>query len=173
MANKIPKEMQQHYDVIGQMIKDFCSEHLDTEYEELCMKALAKLCRKRPSPLLSGHTNTWAAGIVYAVGAANFLFDRANKYYISAGDLADYFGIAKSTAASKSAEIKKMLKINFFSSEWTVPSKMDSNPLIWMVSIDGFAVDARTLPLEYQQICYERGLIPYIPTLKDAEAGRD
>ena len=169
MANKIPKEMQQHYDVIGQMIKDFCDEHLDKEYEELCMKALAKLCRKRPSPLLKGHANTWAAGIAYSVGTANFIFDRDNKYYMSAGDLADYFGISKSTAASKAADIKKMFNISVFSGEWTVASKMGSNPMIWMVSINGLPVDARFIPLEYQKICYERGLIPYVPALKDKE----
>ena len=169
MANKIPKEMQQYYDVIGQMIKDFCNGHLDDEYEELCLKVLAKLCRKRPSPLLKGRANTWAAGIVYAIGTANFIFDRENKYYMSAGDLADFFGISKSTAASKAAEVKKMFNIGIFSSEWTVASQMDSNPMIWMVSVNGFSVDARSLPLEYQQICYERGLIPYIPALKDVE----
>ena len=166
MASRIPKEMQQHYDVIGQTITDFCKENLDEEYEQLCLKALEKLCRKRPSPLLKGRSNTWAAGIVYAVGAANFIFDRDNEYYISASDLADFFGLSKSTASSKAAEIRKMFNIDMFSGEWTVPSGMDSNPMIWMVSVNGLAVDARTLPLEYQQLCYERGLIPYIPALK-------
>ena len=169
MANRIPKEMQQHYDVIAEMLDEFCKEYLDEEYDSLCKKVLAKLCRKRPSPLLKGHFNTWAAGIVYAVGAANFIFDRENKHYISAQDLADSFGISKSTASAKAAIIKKMFNIDIFNSEWTVPSQMESNPMAWMVSIDGFAIDARSLPLEYQRICYEKGLIPYIPALKNSE----
>lgn len=166
MADRIPKEMQQHYDAVKLLITGFCKEHLDEEYEQLCIKALAKLCRKRPSPLLKGRSSTWAAGIVYAVGAANFIFDRENEHYMSASELADYYGVSKSTASSKAAELRKMFNIDMFSGEWTIPSQMDSNPMIWMVSVNGLAVDARTLPLEYQQICFERGLIPYIPALK-------
>ncbi|SCY14412.1 DUF6398 domain-containing protein [Butyrivibrio sp. INlla14] len=169
MGNSVPKEMRQYYDVIGQIITVFCEKYLDKEYEELCLKALAKLCRKRPSPLLKGRPYTWAAGIVYAVGTANFIFDRANKYYISAADLADAFEVSKSTASSKAAEIKKMLKIDVFNGEWIVPSEMESNPMIWMVEVNGLAMDARRLPLEYQQICYEKGLIPYVPALKEKD----
>ena len=49
----------------------------DDDFKPLCLKALAKLCRKRPSPLVSGKARTWAAGIVYAIGQQNFIFDRS------------------------------------------------------------------------------------------------
>ena len=167
MANKIPKDMQPYYEAISKMISDFCRERLNEEYEELCLKALAKLCRKRPSPLLKGRVNTWAAAIVYAVGSANFIFDKSNPHYTPAEDIAGAFGISKTTAANKAADIRKMLKIDIFNSEWTLPSQMADNPAIWYVSIDGMIVDARQLPLEYQLICFERGLIPYVPALKE------
>lgn len=166
MANKVPKEMMQHFDVISGMIAEFCKEYLNDDYREICEKALAKLCRKRPSPLLKGRAGTWAAGIVHAIATANFLFDKSNEHYISVGDIAERFGIAKSTVGSKSAEIRKMLRINYFNSEWMVRSAVDSNSMVWMVTMDGLPVDARMLPLELQIICHENGLIPYVPALQ-------
>lgn len=62
---KIPKEMQETYEEISKILIDYSVEYLSKEYEELCLQALEKLCRKRPSPLKSGRSNTWAAGIVY------------------------------------------------------------------------------------------------------------
>lgn len=38
-----------------------------------------------------------------------------------------------------------------------------------MVSIDGLPFDARTLPVEMQELCYEKGLIPYIPAYKNQD----
>lgn len=62
---KIPKEMQETYEKVSKLLVDYSAEYLSKEYEELCLHALEKLCRKRLSPLKSGRSNTWAAGIVY------------------------------------------------------------------------------------------------------------
>jgi hypothetical protein len=40
---------------------------------------------------------------------------------------------------------------------------MDSNPLAWMITVNGFIVDVRTMSLEIQEAAYKKGLIPYIP----------
>ena len=56
-----------------------------------------------------------------------------------------------------------MLKMHQFDPGWTVPSKLDNNPMVWMVEVNGFAMDIRDLPREAQAIAYEKGLIPYIP----------
>ena len=32
--------------------------------------------------------------------------------------------------------------------------------------IDGLVFDARMLPVEIQEICYEKGLIPFVPAYK-------
>ncbi|MCW3099835.1 MAG: plasmid pRiA4b ORF-3-like protein [Chthonomonadaceae bacterium] len=47
--------------------------------------------------------------------------------------------------------------------QWYRPSKMDNNPLAWMIMVDGLVMDARHLPREIQEVAYEKGLIPYIP----------
>lgn len=49
----------------------------------------------------------------------------------------------------------------------SVVEKNDAcNPLIWMLEVNGFTVDARHLPLEVQDIAYAKGLIPYVPARK-------
>lgn len=167
---KIPKEMQTIYDEISKLLIDYSAEHLNREYEELCLHALEKLCRKRPSPLKSGRVSTWAAGIVYAIGSNNFIFDKSQPVHMTAKELAGPFGVAPSTASSKGAQIKKLLKIDYYRAEWCLPSKVADNIALWMISINGLPVDARMLPVEMQEICYEKGLIPYVPARHDGEA---
>ena len=164
---RIPKEMQETYENIAKLIIDYSAEYLSEEYEELCLHALEKLCRKRPSPLKSGRSNTWAAGIVYAVGSNNFIFDKDQPIHLTAKELTAPFGVAVSTASSKAAIIKKMLKIAYFNAEWCLPSAVADNAMLWMVSIDGLPYDARMLPRDLQEICYEKGLIPYVPAYRN------
>ena len=40
---------------------------------------------------------------------------------------------------------------------------MDENVMAWTTMVNGFIVDARSLPREIQEIAYQKGLIPYIP----------
>ncbi len=169
----VPKQMQGTYDKIAALLIDFSKEHLNDEYEALCLHALEKLCRKRPSPLASGRANSWAAGIVYSIGKNNFIFDRSQKIHLSGKEIGEGFGVAASTAAAKAAEIQKALKIRMYDAEWCLPSMVKDNPMIWIVSVNGLAVDARHLPLEYQVACYEKGLIPYIPALREEKAASD
>lgn len=65
------------------------------------------------------------------------------------------------------ASQKKTLKINYSDSEWVLRSEMESNPMLWYVMMDGLIVDARTLPLDLQIYCAQRGLIPYVPGRED------
>ena len=46
---------------------------------------------------------------------------------------------------------------------WLLQELIEANPAIWMLSVDGFIVDVRDLPLEIQQEAARRGLIPYVP----------
>jgi hypothetical protein len=49
-----------------------------------------------------------------------------------------------------------------------LPSKLDRNPLAWMIMVNGFIVDARSMPREVQEIAYRKGLIPYLPNTAQA-----
>lgn len=167
---KIPKELQSKYDEIAPMIVKFCDEKLNPDYKVLCLRLLEKLCRKRPSPLLGGRVHTWAAGIVYAIGANNFIFDKTQELHLTSNELASAFGISASTAGTKAAEIRKMFHIDIFNAEWMLPENIRDNPAIWMVTINGFIVDVRQMPLEVQQQAFEMGIIPYVPDSTEASA---
>jgi hypothetical protein len=47
--------------------------------------------------------------------------------------------------------------------DWTLPSLVDQNPLIWMLNVNGFIMDVRHAPREIQEEAFRKGLIPYIP----------
>lgn len=145
------------------LIDQFCHEHLNDEYASVCRKLAEKLARKRPSPLIHGSPNAWASGIVRAVGGANFLHDKSQTPYLRASDIDHYLGTSTSAGAAKVAAIRKLLRIHHFDHEWTLPSRMDDNPLIWMLNVNGFMMDIRRAPREVQQVAFEKGLIPYIP----------
>jgi hypothetical protein len=165
VTEMVPKIMKEKYDDIAELIVKFCDERLKSEeYKETSLKLCEKLSAKRPSPLLSGKVNTWAASIVHAIGYVNFLHDKSQDVYISPADLADWFGLAATTVSSKSKDIRTLMKINRLDPKWTLRSKMDSNPMAWLVSFNGVPLDARSLPLEVQKEAFRKGLIPYVPS---------
>ncbi len=162
-SETVPEAMKPRYDEIVALTDAFCEEHLDAEYAQVCRQMAATLARKRPSPLLGGRPRTWAAAIVHTVGSVNFLFDKTQTPHMRADELAGLFGLSKGSVSAKSKQIKDLLNIGVFDPDWTLPSKMDANPMAWMVSVDGLIVDARSLPWPYQEEAYRKGLIPYLP----------
>ncbi len=50
----VPRGLRPVVEEIVALTDEFCAEHLDAEYARLCAALLAKLSRKRPSPLLRG-----------------------------------------------------------------------------------------------------------------------
>lgn len=145
-----------------------CTDLLDEEYAGLARHVVAKLARKRPSPLQSGRAATWAGGAIYALGQVNFLFDRSTEPYVAQDDLADAFGLSKSTLGQKAKQIRDMLKMTWATPEFLRGERIDDNPMIWFIMVNGMPFDARSLPLEIQAEAYLQGAIPYVPAL-----GRD
>ena len=169
-SEKVPQKMEATYEKIVALTDDFCQEHLKEEYAQLARQLTAALARKRPSPLARGRANSWACGVIYALGFVNFLFDKSFEPYMSAADLCEAFGVSQSTGSSKSKEIRDTMNMVQFDPNWCLPSLMDENPLAWMIMVDGLVVDARSMPLHVQQAAFDKGLIPYIPAL-EGEAG--
>jgi len=157
------EDKDQALDFIVSLINHFCKEHLNEEYAVLCRRLAEKLARKRPSPLLQGSPNAWASGIVRAVGGANFLHDKTQSPYMRATDIDKYLGTSASSGAAKLAVIRKMLKIYQMDPEWSLPSRLANNPMVWMVKVNGFIMDLREAPRELQEVAFNKGLIPYIP----------
>jgi hypothetical protein len=162
-SEDVPKALTEKFNSIVELTDEFARQHLNEEYAQLMRQAAAALCRKRPSPLEKGKANTWAAGIAHALGMVNFLFDSSQTPHISASNLYQWFGISASTGQGKSKVVRDTLKMRQFDSDWCLPSRMDDNPMIWMLSVNGMIVDIRHAPLGAQVEAFRRGLIPYIP----------
>lgn len=154
--------MQAYYQPIIEITDRFCVAYLDNDYLLLAQYATAMLCRKRPSPLISGRANTWAAGILHALGTNNFLFDKNSRPYISYTNFAEILNLSKSTIRTKSKQIRDLIEIHRFDHHWCLPSQLKHNSQAWMIMFNGFIVDARKLAPEIQEAAYKKGLIPYV-----------
>ncbi len=162
-SENVPESMQAKYAEIINLTDAFCAEHLNDEYAQLCRYLTAALCRKRPSPLSSGKANSWAAGIIHALGMVNFLFDPSQVPHVKATDIYTAFGIGSSTGQGKSKQIRDAMKMHQFDPDWCLPSLIDRNPMAWMISVNGLIVDARRVPRVIQEEAFAKGLIPYLP----------
>lgn len=163
---KVPKAMQPVFDNVAGIIDKFCQKHLNEEYSNVSRELAAALCRKRPSPLVKGKPEQWACACVYVIGSTNFLHDKTQKPHMQLGRLCELFGIGKSTATTKARSIEQMMGISYLDPRWTLPSKLEANPMVWMLTVNGFAVDIRTAPLELQEEAFHLGLIPFMPGKK-------
>ena len=162
-SERVPGEMQARFDEITHLTDTFSQAYLNEEYATICRQLTATLCRKRPSPLSQGKVATWACGIIHALGMVNFLFDSSEKPYVPSSQIASYFGLSSSTMQAKSKQIRDLLNMHQMSPNWTLPSQIGSNPLIWMIQVNGLIIDARYAPREIQEEAFLKGLIPYIP----------
>jgi len=163
ISQQVPKDIQTRFDDITQLTDAFSQTYLTEEYANLCRQLTATLCRKRPSPLSQGKAATWACGIIHAVGTVNFLFDSSQTPHVPASQIASYFSLSSSTMQAKSKQIRDLLDMYQMDPNWTLPSKVDDNPLVWMIQVNGLIIDARYAPREIQEEAFRKGLIPYIP----------
>jgi len=162
-TKSIPVAARPAYDAVVALSDAVCQAHLNEEWAILCRELAAALARKRPSPLLRGEPEVWAAGILHALGLVNFLFDPSQTPSMTVSELCTAFGVKQSTMGTKSRYIRDLFKMYQFDPNWTLPSLMDQNPVAWMITVNGFIIDARYAPPEIQAEAYRRGLIPYIP----------
>ncbi len=161
-SEKVPKGWEGFFAALTALTDRFCQEHLDEEYADLARQAIAALCRKRPSPLTSGHPQTWACAVLYALGQVNFLSDKATQPYMAMADLCGHFGIAASTGGNKAKLVRNALAMRQFDHRWTLPSRLANSPLAWLIEVDGLVVDARQLPVVMQEVAVQKGLIPFV-----------
>src|SRR5713226_1056478 len=162
-SEQVPKEMQARFDDITQLTDAFSQAHLNDEYASVCRQLTATLCRKRPSPLSQGKPATWACGIIHALGMVNFLFDASQTPHVPSSQIASYFSLSSSTMQAKSKQIRDVLGMYQMDPDWTIPSMIDKNPLIWMLQVNGLIIDVRHAPRAIQEQAFRKGLIPYIP----------
>ena len=152
--------MQAKFEEITKLTDAFCSQYLNAEYAQMSRQLAAALCRKRPSPLVSGQAKSWACGIVHALGLVNFLYDSSQTPHIKASELYKHFGIAESTGQGKSKTIRDLMNMSQMDPNWCLPSMIERNPMVWLISVDGFIMDVRSCSRAIQEEAFRKGLIP-------------
>lgn len=148
-------------EIVG-LIDEFCHKHLNEEYCQLCADMAIELAELEIT-IDRGRPASWAAGIVHAAGYVNFLDDPSQSPHMTSSEIAKGFGISQGTMQSKSKIIRDELDLMPFDPDWGLESLLDENPLVWMLEVNGFAMDIRTAPREAQEEAYRMGLIPYVP----------
>lgn len=161
---RVPKSIAPYADRIVAITDRVCAEHLDEEYAALCRAAIAKLGRKRPSPLTRGDAAIWAAGVVHAIGRLNFLSDPAQTPHATVSDLSDWLGVKKTTLSNKGRMVSDALGLGGYEPEFMRRDLLDNHPLTWILNIDGLLVDVRQAPFHIQRQALDLGLIPYLPS---------
>ncbi|MFN6066659.1 MAG: DUF6398 domain-containing protein, partial [Pseudanabaena sp.] len=73
---------------------------------------------------------------------------------------------SQSTGQAKSKQIRDLMKIHQMDPTWCLPSRVDDNILSWMISVNGFLIDARQAPRAIQEEAFRKGMIPYLPEAK-------
>ena len=155
-------ELQPALEEIVALTDQFCDEHLNEEYRRLCTEMAIELAELEV-PIDKGRPTSWASGIVHALGFVNFLHDPSQSPHMTSTELAEGFGVSQGTMQSKSKMIRDGLDLMQLDPDWCLESLLEDNPLVWMLEIDGMAVDIRMAPRELQEQAYQQGLIPYIP----------
>ena len=161
-SNKFPKSLQHEYQQTVELIEDFCRLKLNDEYIELAQYTIAALARKKPSPLIGARKKSWAAGTIYALGCINNLFLDSSTIHITENEILQHFNLTKQTLRKKGRLIVSLVEMDLYDYKWHIKSQVGNNPNAWMITYNGFIVDARKLDFEMQEIAYRKGLIPYI-----------
>lgn len=160
---RAPGDVNDVLKIVTGLTDQFCRDCLNDEYAELCRQLAQKLARKRPSPLLSGKPNAWACGIVRTIGRVNFLGDPKQDPHVRTPQIDEAFQVSQATASARAKAICDLLDIVPLDPAWTLPSRLESNPLVWMFKVNGLLMDLRHAPRGAQVAAFEQGLIPYIP----------
>jgi hypothetical protein len=167
-APSIPAKIRPVHDAIAARLEAFAAARLNAEYAGLCLRMLGVLARKRPTPLVNGRPDSWASGIVRAVGRVNFLDDPARSPHVKTREIDDYFGVSTATGSARAKQIRDLLRLRPFDVEWSLASMIDRNPFAWLIQVNGMLVDVRAMPREVQEQAYHMGLIPYLPAAPSA-----
>jgi hypothetical protein len=133
-AITVPKPMLPVYEAIVRMTDAVCHKHLDSEYKTLSRAMAAALCRKRQSPLGLGQPKSWACGIVYVLGRVNCIDDPSFSH-MKTTELAAVFDVSEATIYAKARLIEEALGVIALDPRWTVPSRIEQNPLTWMAEV--------------------------------------
>lgn len=136
-------EMLQHLDAC-------CSAHLNDDYRTLLHRAVTALAAQQPSPLLEGYAASWCAGLVHAIGNANFLFERSQTPHGTIKTIQDCFGVSSSVVYAHSKKARELLQIEPLAKRWTLAAFQQPSADPQLIKVNGMTIDIRKLPSHAQ-----------------------
>lgn len=145
------QDIKQKEKQLIEMTNEFCDEKLDEDYKQLCEKLIKKLGRKRDVPFQRGRLEIWAAAVIYALGTVNFLFDKSFEPFITTEGISEYFGTKNSTVSNRARQIREMLKMDRFGSDFSTQLMEKMNPFNDYVMVDGLVMPMDVLPPHLQE----------------------
>jgi hypothetical protein len=137
---KVPVALRPRASDVVRATDRFCAEHLDAEYGQLCRRLVARLSRKRPSPLERGDLRIWAGAVLYTIGSLNFLFDPSQRPHLTAARLYQLAEVSPATAGKKSRDIRNLLRLYPFDPEFSRRELAESSPWRDLVEVAGLIV---------------------------------
>jgi hypothetical protein len=129
LMSEVPKAYAARFTALVGSMDAFCDARLNAEYKDLCREMAVAVCQKG-SPVLKGKAEGWAAGIVYALGRVNFLDDPSQTPHMKSMEIAEGLGVSMATMQAKAKVIREGLDLMPFHPAWSLPSRMDDNPLV-------------------------------------------
>src|SRR5262245_6304597 len=111
LLNRVPTQLHPRFREIVALLDQYCETHMNAEYRNLCREAAVAACRAKV-PVDSGQAAGWAAGVVSAVGFANFLgSDHDRPFHTPPDEMAKRLGVSLATMNNKSKAIRDALDI--------------------------------------------------------------
>jgi tetratricopeptide (TPR) repeat protein len=124
--------MKKKIDVIEEvqkLIMSFSGQNLTKEEEEICLHIWKKLTRKKVLDITRTRSDIWAAGVIWSFCRANFKYEEG----ITLEVLCNFFNNKNTTVGNKAGQIIKLLKIHYFSPEFSTGKIQEQNPLNLLV----------------------------------------
>jgi hypothetical protein len=141
---RVPKALRLVADEIVAITDAVCRAVLDEEYADLAPRGGEASSKRRP-PLTAGCRATWATGWCMRWARRTPCSNTASEPSVTADELGEAFGVAKSTIGSKARQVRDLLRISPFSPEFSRADVAAQNPLTWIIEANGLAVDATPL----------------------------
>lgn len=119
------KEKIEVIEEVEKLIKSFSKQNLTEEEEEICLHIWKKLIRKHKLDITRTRCDIWAAAVIWSFCRANFKYEEG----IMLESVCIFFHNKKSTVGNKAGEIIKIVKIDYFSPEFSTRKIQEQNPL--------------------------------------------
>jgi len=119
------KEKIEVIEEVEKLIISFAEQNLTKEEEEICLHIWKKLTRKKVLNIIVTRSDIWAASVIWSFCRANFKYEEG----ITLEVLCNFFKNKKTTVGNKTGQIIKILKIDYFSPEFSTRKIQEQNPL--------------------------------------------